>query len=178
MSTLDAVGRTPKQPPSFLLLLLVGLGVGCGSDHGTAEAPKAPRVESQAHATKAPIPEPSSWSFPDVVESARRVAPRNVEGKEFDQFGVAYPVSELDSVPMATMPAGELQRYADIVTHAYPDAVFRQIANDCKATPVEGLNSTAVAGIAYVSLHAQDSENRRGAAECLAEIQRKLRALK
>jgi hypothetical protein len=77
---------------------------------------------------------------------------------------------------MATMSAEELQKYADVVTHAYPDAVFRQIANDCANTDVERLNSTAVAGLAYVSLHALEPANRRGAAECLADIQRKLRS--
>src|SRR5512133_2171277 len=178
MSTIGTVGSVCKRWPPFFMILLVALAFGCSSDRGTPEAPEASRVASQAPATKAPIPEPSSWSFPDVVESARKLAPRNVEGKEFDQFGVAYSLAELDSVPMATMPAGELQKYADIVTHAYPDAVFRQIAMDCKSTPVEGLNSTAVAGVAYVSLHAQDPETRRAADQCLSEIQRRLRGKK
>lgn len=72
------------------------------------------------------IPEPSSWLFPDVIESARTISPRNVEGRIFNQFGLAYSLEELEALPVATMTPQELQKYADIVTHAYPDAVFRQ----------------------------------------------------
>jgi hypothetical protein len=176
MSTCKALPRFCKWSTSFVTSLMVGLALSCSSDLSTRQTSNASLVESQASASTTAIPEPSSWSFPDVVDSARKLAPRNVEGREFGQFGIAYPLAELESVPMATMPAEELRKYADIVTHAYPDAVFRQVADDCKSTPVEGLNSTAVAGLAYVSLHAQNPDNRRGAAECLAEIQRKLRA--
>jgi hypothetical protein len=71
------------------------------------------------------------------------------------------------------MSAQELQKYADIVTHAYPDAVSRQIPASCKEIPIEGMNPTAVAGVAYVSLHAIEPATRGRATTCLGEIQAK-----
>jgi tetratricopeptide (TPR) repeat protein len=118
-----------------------------------------------------PIPEPSSWLFPDVIESARLISPRNVEGRIFNQFGLAYSLEELEALPVATMTPQELQKYADIVTHAYPDAVFRPIADSCKELPVEQMNTTAVANLAYVSLHAIVPATREKAANCLRELQ-------
>lgn len=150
----------------------------CKSDVPTTASSPAANPPPIKVASGGVIPQPTSWSFPDVVESARKVATRNVEGREFNEFGLAYSTEELDAVPMATMSPEELQKYADIVTHAYPDAVFREIGNECEQTPVEQLNSTAVAGIAYVSLHAIESGTRAGAAQCLSSIQEKLRTRK
>ena len=72
------------------------------------------------------IPEPESWKFPDVVEYARKITPRNVEGKLFNTFGLVYSNDELKNLSLETMSPEELQKYADVVTHAYPDAVYRQ----------------------------------------------------
>lgn len=120
------------------------------------------------------IPEPESWKFPDIVESARKVSPRNVEGKLFNTFGLVYSRDELKNISLNTMPPEELQKYADIVTHAYPDAVYRQFPASCEELPVKKLNATSVAGIAYVSLNAIDPYTREKAATCLKVIQRLL----
>ncbi|TLM64573.1 MAG: hypothetical protein FDZ69_11600 [Deltaproteobacteria bacterium] len=121
------------------------------------------------------IPEPTTWEFPGVIESARALSPRNIEGREFNRFGLAYSTRELDSLPVATMSAQDLQKYADIVTHAYPDAVFRQVGDSCKELPVESLNETTIAGIAYISFHAIEPITRQKAAKCLADIQHNLK---
>jgi hypothetical protein len=118
-----------------------------------------------------PIPEPRSWSFPDVIESARAISPRNVEGRTFNQFGLAYSLEELNALPVATMTPQELQKYADIVTHAYPDAVFRQTPASCKELPIDQINTTSIANVAYVSLHAIVPATRERAANCLRELQ-------
>lgn len=122
------------------------------------------------------IPEPSSWLFPDVIESARAISPRNVEGRIFNQFGLAYSLEELEALPVATMTPQELQKYADVVTHAYPDAVFRQRLfaspiSSCKEIPIDKMNTTSIANAAYISLHAIVPATRERAANCLRELQ-------
>lgn len=84
--------------------------------------------------------------------------------------GLAYAMAELDQLAVTTMSAEELQRYADVVTHAYPDAVFRQAALDCDALPIDSLNNTSLANVAYVSLHAVLPESRAQAAACLQRL--------
>jgi hypothetical protein len=121
------------------------------------------------------ITEPESWKFPDIVESARKISPRNVEGKLFNTFGLVYSRDELKNLSIDTMPPEELQKYADIVTHAYPDAIYRQFPASCEEIPVKQLNETAIAGVAYVSLNAIDPDTREKAAACLKVIQRLLR---
>ena len=121
------------------------------------------------------IPEPESWKFPDIVESARKISPRNVEGRLFNKFGLVYSSDELKKLALDTMPAEELQKYADIVTHAYPDAVYRQFPASCDELPVKKLNETSIAGVAYVSLNAIDADTREKAATCLKAIQRLLK---
>lgn len=117
-----------------------------------------------------PIPEPGSWSFPAVIESARKIAPQNIEGRNFDERGLAYPVAELDALKPSSVPPEELQKYADIVTYAYPDAVWRQVPLSCDVLPVEQLNTITIAGMAYVSLHAVRLETRNRVAACLSLI--------
>ena len=120
------------------------------------------------------IPEPATWTFPDVIESARKISPRNVEGRLFNKFGLVYSSDELGNLPVAAMSSEDLQKYADIVTHAYPDAVYRQFPATCKKIPIKQMNETAIAGIAYVSLNAIDPDTREKAGICLREIQKRL----
>jgi len=121
------------------------------------------------------MPEPATWEFPAVIESARTIAPRNVDGRTFDRFGLAYPIDTLDDLPVGTMTAEELQKYADIVTHAYPDAVFHRSPVPCSEFPVENMNTVSFANMAYVSLHAVDVTTRERARVCLEHLQSKLR---
>ncbi len=120
------------------------------------------------------IPEPATWAFPDVIEGARKIAPRNVEGRIFNKLGLAYSSNELKKLPIATMSSEDLQKYADIVTHAYPDAVFRQFPVSCKDIPIDQINETSIANIAYVALNAIDMSTRKRAETCLKEIQKRL----
>ncbi|QSX38192.1 hypothetical protein [Shewanella sedimentimangrovi] len=115
--------------------------------------------------------EPESWAFPDVIEHARKISPNNSEGKPFNQFGLVYSSEEVASLKLSILSATELQKYADIVTHAYPDAVAKQLPEQCHNLPVEQLNETAVAGIAYISINATNSTTRKWATECLSAIQ-------
>ncbi|MGE4545956.1 MAG: hypothetical protein AB7D06_17850 [Pedobacter sp.] len=128
-------------------------------------------IEPQAEGA---IPLPDSWAFPQVIESARKISPKNIDGRLFNQFGLAYSTEDLAKLDLKSMTADELQKYADIVTHAYPDAVANQLPNSCDNLPVEELNETAVAGIAYVSINATKDINRNKAKACLAVIQSKL----
>ena len=116
--------------------------------------------------------EPESWSFPEVVEHARKISPNNTEGKSFNQFGLVYSPEEMASLKLSSLPAEELQKYADIVTHAYPDAVAKQTPEQCDNLQVKKLNETAVAGVAYVSINAMSPRARKLASECLEAIQR------
>lgn len=158
----------------FLFLFLSfssPLIAGSLSRDGKDAPPAVPVTTPIRSDTQQTIPEPLSWSFPNVIESARAICPRNIEGRKFDQFGLAYPNKNLESLPVATMLPMELQKYADIVTHAYPDAVFRQFPASCKEIPIEKINATAVAGVAYISLHAIDPATRKRAETCLKEVQ-------
>ena len=161
---------------SFACVALALQVAGCGSKDAPASTPVVTGTRAPTSSSQRLITEPASWSFPDVIESARLIAPRNVEGRPFDRRGLVYAPEELDALPVATMSAQELQKYADIVTHAYPDAVFRQIPASCKEPSLDQINASAVAGIAYVSLHAIDPAARERAARCLAEVQERRKA--
>ena len=121
------------------------------------------------------IPEPATWAFPDVIESARKITPRNSEGLLFDKYGLAYSPEVLNKLPLGTMSPEDLQKYADIVTHAYPDAVFRNFPASCKEISLKNINETTLAGIAYVSLNAIEPRTRERAAKCFREIQKRLK---
>ena len=121
------------------------------------------------------IPSPESWSFPQVIESARKITPKNVEGRPFNQFGLVYSSADLSRLDFSKMTAEKLQIYADIVTHAYPDAVAQQLPSSCDSVEVKELNETAIAGIAYISIHASKIETRNRAKACLSIIQSKLK---
>jgi hypothetical protein len=141
----------------------------------TAAAPPAAPAAAPA-AKPADYPRPPSWNFPEVVESARAIAPRNAEGRVFDKHGLAYPLKELDALPYATMGIAELAKYADIVTTAYPDACGHQIDGGCPDVKPEWVNSTTLANMAYVSLHAADAGVRERSAACFAKAQAVVRA--
>ena len=44
------------------------------------------------------VPEPKSWTFPEVIEYAREITPDNVEGKPFNKFGMVYSQDELSKL--------------------------------------------------------------------------------
>jgi hypothetical protein len=167
--------RSLKVVSSVCVALALQVG-GCSSKDAPASKPVVTATRAPTSPGQRSITEPASWSFPAVIESARAIGPHNVEGRPFDQRGLAYAPEELDALPVATMSAQELQKYADIVTHAYPDAVFRQVPASCKESSLDQINATAVAGIAYVSLHAIDPGTRENAARCLEEVQERRRA--
>ena len=79
---------------------------------------------------------------------------------------------------MANLSAEQLQKYADIVTHAYPDAVAKQLPSNCSNIQIENINATNFTNIAYVSLHAQNKKTRQGAKECLANLQSRFKKKK
>lgn len=149
----------------------------CDSKPATPPAPAAaPKAAAPSGSTAADYPRPPSWNFPEVVESARAIAPRNAEGRVFDKHGLAYPLKELDGLPYATMSVTELARYADIVTTAYPDACGHQIDGGCPDMTPDRLNATTLANLAYVSLHATDAGVRERSAACFAKAQSIARA--
>jgi hypothetical protein len=117
------------------------------------------------------ILQPESWSFPEVVESARKICPKNLEGITFNEFGLAYTSEQVSKLDFSRMRPEKLQNYADIVTHAYPDAVGAQLSCNCSSIPIESLNETAIAGIAHVSINAKNEKVRTCAKACLIIIQ-------
>lgn len=123
------------------------------------------------------IPVPESWSFPQVIESARKITPNNVEGRPFNQFGLVHSPMIITKLKPSTMTADELQKYADIVTHAYPDAVAKQLPQSCEDLSVDKMNEATVGGLAYVSIHALSESTRKFAATCLSIIQKKFREI-
>lgn len=148
-----------------LLFIVIGLG-GCQGD----PAPVGGAPPEAASAPIVSIPEPPSWSFPAIVEAARARAPRNVDGRPFGKLGLAYLPDEIDRLQVSKMSVAELQRYADVVTHAYPDAAFGRVSIDCESVPLDVVNNTAIANIAYVSLHAVVPETRARAAACIERL--------
>ena len=155
----------------------------CISNFGCAQLQEAHRSQEYADEIRSQleqsnneetIPMPTSWAFPQVVESAREISPNNVEGKPFNKFGLVYTPDELSKLTLSSMTAEELQKYADIVNHAYPDAVARGIPSSCDGLPINKMNETAVSGLAYVSLHALNERTREKASKCLVVVQKKL----
>jgi hypothetical protein len=128
----------------------------------------------QIHAGET-FPTPESWSFPQVVESAREISPNNIEGKPFNQFGLVYSSEFLAKLELSSMSAEELQKYADIVTHAFPDAVAKDIPESCNEIKAENLNETAIAGLAYISINALNQDTRIKAANCLIIVQEQMK---
>lgn len=163
---------------SIIVMLLVGISnFGCAElEEAHRSQVRADEIMNQANRSgeEETIPMPESWAFPQVIESARSISPNNVEGKTFNQSGLVYTTDELAKLALSSMTAEELQKYADIVTHAYPDAVARGFPPSCDDLPIEKLNETAVAGLAYVSIHALNQDTRNKAAVCLVVIQEKL----
>ena len=127
----------------------------------------------QAEMAGVGLPAPRSWQFPAVIESARTLSPRNLEGRAFDQSGLAYPLEQLVSLQVEGLTASELQKYADIVTHAFPDAAFLRAVSfkGCGDVSADELNPTALANAAYISLQAKIPTNRAEAASCLKQLQ-------
>jgi hypothetical protein len=107
-----------------------------------------------------------------VIEAARRRYPRNPEGLPYDATGLAYPLRQLDAEPVLHLPPGQLQRYVDVVTRAYPDATFLRTVSQqaCATFPAAELNTTVLADMAYVSLQARIPANRAEAARCLDDL--------
>ena len=118
---------------------------------------------------------PESWSFPHIVESARKISPNNIEGRPFNRFGLAYSLEEVGDLDFSAMDADEMQKYADIVTHAYPDAIAEQYPDSCDNMTLDDMNKTSIAGIAYISLNAVKVKNREWAKKYLSVIQNKLK---
>jgi len=168
--------RIRTLPVAILVSGAFALPFGaCGSKDAHVPGSAVTEPQAPVSVTQAQVPEPPTWSFPDVIEAARAIAPQNVDGRTFDQHGLAYSPETLDALPVATMSALELQKYADVVTHAYPDAVFRQVPASCQGPALDQANATAIAGIAYVSLHAIDPATRKRATTCLDEVQQRRR---
>ena len=132
---------------------------------------EAPGSASAHSPISTPIPEPPTWAFPEIMEAALEVVSVSIEGRPFNRYGLPYSLEELDQLDVRKMEAQELQNYADAITHAYPDALGRQIAAECGDSDLGELSNRAVVGVAYVSLNAIDPEIREHAAACLAAIQ-------
>ncbi|MEC8080975.1 MAG: hypothetical protein VX148_05780 [Pseudomonadota bacterium] len=128
-----------------------------------------------ANQVKNNIPQPESWSFPQVIYSALKIAPTNIEGRPFNKFGLAYPLSKYSSLDLASLPLDELQKYADVVTYAYPDAISRRFSEDCSGVPLSKVNAVSLGGMAYVSNHAVQKSAREKSLKCFTVIQERLK---
>jgi len=148
---------------------------GCTGKGAQPSAGQNPQGDAANPGSPLVIPEPPSWSFPEIVESARSISPHSVEGRPFNQNGLSYPVNEIMELPVASMSAEDLLKYADVVTHAYPDAVFRELGISCDDVPLGSLNGGSLANLAYVAKYAIDRDAREQASTCLAVLQERMR---
>jgi tetratricopeptide (TPR) repeat protein len=148
-------------------------GFGAREDYANLDTVINRLLGLQAEMAGVGLRAPISWQFPAVIETALNLSPRNLEGRAFNQSGLAYPLEQLDSLPVASMTPFELQKYADIVAHAFPDAAFlRQVSlKGCHDVSADELNTTALANVAYISLQAKIPANRTEAASCLKQLQ-------
>tara|TARA_R110000868_G_C10823777_1_gene758824 strand:- start:151 stop:618 length:468 start_codon:yes stop_codon:yes gene_type:complete len=146
------------KPLLILSVLFVG---GCSNPNTTEQVSVS-------------IPEPESWAFPGIIESARKIAPKNIEGRAFDRFGLAYPLAEYKSLDLASLSVDELQKYADVVAYAYPDAVSMRSPEECSGIPLNKVNAASVGAMAYISNHAIRKSSRDKSLKCLLVIQKRL----
>lgn len=117
-------------------------------------------------------PEPPSWDFPYVTEAAYEISPRSLEGRPFNNDGLAYTHEELEALPVKSMAPEQLQNYADVVTHAFPDATYQSVPENCEDIPAESLNETSLANVAYISMQAVEKATRDSAKNCLVTLQK------
>ncbi|GLQ71690.1 hypothetical protein [Vibrio penaeicida] len=120
-------------------------------------------------------PEPPSWDFPYVTEAAYEISPHNLEGRPFNSDGLAYTHEELEALPVKNMTSEQLQNYADVVTHAFPDATYQSVPESCEDISAESLNETSLANVAYISIQAVEKATRDSARSCLATLQKMYR---
>lgn len=147
-------------------------GFGTRASYAELDAVVRRILEMQSVIGKLSLPVPKSWQFPQVIDLARTITPRNRAGRPFDRDGLAYSLEQLNALPVLTLSPAELQNYADIVTHAFPDAAFIRTTSlmSCGTIPADQLNTTAIANLAFVSLQAKCPANRAEAAICLQEL--------
>jgi hypothetical protein len=173
LSSLISSGLRLTSPVAELVALSWLIHSGCASSTSASRAPTSAVATSSAPVE---VPEPPSWMFPEVVTAARARCPKNIEGLRFDEHGLAYTTREIDELPVLSMTPEQLQRYADVVTYAYPDASFRRGTPDCDAVPLEYVQSSALANLAFMSLNAVLPETREQASRCLQRLIERLRS--
>jgi len=72
-------------------------GFGTRGDFANLDCTLERLLGHQAAMAGVSLPAPRSWQFPEVIKAARPLSPRNIEGRPFDQRGLAYPYGKLDS---------------------------------------------------------------------------------
>ena len=121
------------------------------------------------------FPVPPSWAMPALIEHAREKSPNNIEGQPFNKIGLVDTYPPLSHRDLYDMEAIQLQKYADIVTHAYTDAVAEQLPDSLESIDIQTLNQTSIANISYISINASKQKIRLSAKSILNAIQQKLR---
>ncbi len=119
------------------------------------------------------IPEPKSWSHPEIIEHAKEIAPTNSEGKPFNKLGKVYSSMDENRVDVSSASASELQKYASAKYHAFPDAMAGKLPKSCDDYPAN-ISFVYISGIAFISLNAIKKSNRDWASSCLESIQRNI----
>jgi hypothetical protein len=121
------------------------------------------------------IPEPKSWSYPEINEYAKEITPTNIEGKPFNMLGRVYSSFDEKRIDSSSASANELQKYATAMYHAFPDAMARKLPKPCDDHYPANIAFDYISGLAFISLNAIEKGNRDWAKRCLETIQEKIK---
>lgn len=116
---------------------------------------------------------PESFSFSQIVAKSVARVPRNALGWEFDSSGMVIGPETVDQAVEEFVRHGNMDRcrvqnmsaYADVVTHAWPDAAAEMSCRDLVLPP--DANAQAICNLAYVAIYAEVPKHRVWANGCL-----------
>lgn len=111
------------------------------------------------------IRKPSTWEFPYILDEAFSIVDRWNIADRFDRkSGMSIACKTANNPDLKKMPWNELQYFADVITHAFPDAVLLSMIKTWGENPyLTNLNITAVGNLAFISNNARSPYNRNSA---------------
>lgn len=111
------------------------------------------------------IRKPSTWEFPHIINEAFQLVDHWGIGDRFDRkSGMSNACKTANNPDFKKMPWNELQYFADVITHAFPDAVLLSMIEAWGENPhMTNLNKTAVGNLAFISNNARVPDNRKSA---------------
>lgn len=127
-------------------------------------------MTDQASTTQA---QPAAHDFGTMLAEALKRTPKNAEGREFRRDGLPHHWMVAEKARKkfrTTRDVREMAKYADVVHVTFTDYMASTTPATVAPHEKRDLNATALANIAYVSLHATSEEHRTAFGKLLETI--------